>query len=106
MPKNSYTRILEGWNNELSLIRFKQLYTFHSKMNLEHSCEQFIPKAVKPYMSSIQFARIIQWVENPNLLFEKQAIKKRDQWVKLLLKGDKKLEERLVKTPQNGLRSS
>ena len=40
------------------------------------AAEQFIPKEAKPYMSSIQLARIIQWVENPSMVFEKAGDEK------------------------------
>ena len=96
-------RLLEGWNNELSpnSIQAAIYVSFENELR-STAAEQFIPKAAKPYMSSIQFARIIQWVENPNMIFEKQAIKKRDQWVKLAFKrAIKKLEERLGKDTSN-----
>ena len=95
--------LLEGWNNELSpnSIQAAIYVSFENELR-RTAAEQFIPKEAKPYMSSIQLARIIQWVENPTMVFEKQSKKKRDQWVKAAFKrGIKKLEERLGEDPSN-----
>ena len=64
-------RLLEGWNNELSpnSIQAAIYVSFENELR-STAAEQFIPKAAKPYMSSIQFARIIQWVENPNMILK------------------------------------
>jgi penicillin G amidase len=64
--------------------------------------ERFIPELAKPWLSSIQMTRVLEWMEKPELIFSGEAIIQRNQvLVESFVGAIKELRQKLGSKPKN-----
>lgn len=55
------------------------VYVMWERMLRKQLDERFIPEVVKPWLSSIQMTRVLEWMEKPELIFTGESIIQRNQ---------------------------
>jgi len=78
------------------------VYVMWERMLRKQLDERFIPEVVKPWLSSIQMTRVLEWMENPELIFTGESLIQRNKVLEESFAAAlKELEQKLGTNVQN-----
>lgn len=78
------------------------VYVMWERMLRKQLDERFIPEVIKPWLSSIQMTRVLEWMEKPELIFTGESIIQRNQVLEESFAAAlKELEQKLGTNVQN-----
>jgi penicillin amidase len=94
---------LENWDFRLESQSIAAgIYVMWERKLRENGRKLVVPEIALPIINTIKMTRIIEWVENPESIFSKDAVKNRDQWIKdSYIEAVEELERRLGKDQKN-----
>lgn len=78
------------------------VYVMWERMLRKQLDERFIPEMVKPWLSSVQMTRVLEWIEKPELIFTGESIIQRNKVLEeSFVAAIKELEQKLGTNVQN-----
>ncbi len=90
---------LQDWDQKLEIKSVPAgIYVMWERKIRENIKQVVVPESVLPYVSTIQLTRVLEWMDNPELIFGNDAIEKRNNFlVQALEEAISELEQKLGK---------